>query len=185
MLDIEELLEIEEQVRDMLNDRLEEVLIKLNRDEQLEEFLSLINMNELINEKNNRFSAQNGKIIVVGQSEVEKEKLAAVAKNLGIDRGRFEFFLSYEDAKKFDFKKTQWTDKYSCILVGQMPHSGYAKEDYGSVISALENMEGYPIVVRVGTNGLKITKTSFRNTLLYLLNNKIIEQNELLQKCIA
>lgn len=42
---------------------------------------------------------------MIGCSEVDKEKLGAVAKNMGFDRDRFEFYLDYEDAKKFDFKK--------------------------------------------------------------------------------
>ena len=33
---------------------------------------------------------------------------------------------------------------------------------------------GYPPVVKMGTDGLKITKTSFRNTLKYLLTEKKI-----------
>lgn len=36
------------------------------------------------------------------------------------------------------------------------------KGDYGSVISALESEDGYPPVVRLGSNGLKITKSDFR-----------------------
>lgn len=55
-----------------------------------------------------------------------------------------------------------------------MPHSGHAKGDYSSVITALEQQEGYPPVVRMGTNGLKITKTSFRNTLESLLQERKI-----------
>ncbi len=174
MLGIDELYEISAIVQDALNDRLEEILVKLNRSGQLEEFLSLIGMGELIGTADNISSNTNGIIIVVGQSEVEKEKLAAVAKNLGLEKSRFEFYLSYEDAKTFNFKKTQWSDAYSVILVGPMPHSGFAKGDYSSVITALERQDGYPPVVRVGTNGLKITKTSFRTTLEYLLKERIV-----------
>ena len=60
------------------------------------------------------------------------------------------------------------------ILVGQMPHSGHAKGDFSSVIAALERQDGFPPVVRVGTKGLNITKSSFRNTLEYLIEKKLI-----------
>ena len=173
MLDINELLELEELIRDNLEERLEEILIKLNQKGQLEDLLRLLGMSELLGVESEEIS-RDGKIIVIGQSEVEREKLAAVAKKIGIEKDRFEFYLNYEDAKTFDFKKTQWSDKYSYILVGQMPHSGYSKGDYSSVITALEREDGYPPVVRMGTNGLKITKSSFRSTLEYLLQEKKI-----------
>ncbi len=174
MLDIEALFELEEALKDELNNHLEEILVKLNRTDKLEEFLHLIGMQELLGLDDAQECFNDGQIIVIGSSEVDKEKLAAVAKNMGFDRDRFEFYLDYEDAKKFDFKKTQWSTKYSCILVGPMPHSGTSKGDYGSVIAALENEPGYPPVVRMGTNGLNISKSSFRSTLEYLITERKI-----------
>lgn len=173
MLDINDLLELEAIIRDNLEERLEEILINLNRKGQLKEFLCLLGMGDLLGVRNEEF-IKDGKIIVIGQSNVEREKLVAVAKDLGIEKDRFEFYLNYEDAKTFDFKKTQWSTKYSCILVGQMPHSGYSKGNYSGMITALESDEGYPPVVRMGTNGLKITKSSFRKTLDYLLSESKI-----------
>jgi len=175
MLDINELSDLEEALKVELFDKLEEVLIRLNRTGELEEFLRLINMQELLGLACETAAAKDGIIIVIGQSEVEKEKLAAVAKDMGFDKNKMEFYLDYKAAKTFDFKKTQWSDKYSCILVGQMPHSGSIKGDYSSMISALECEKGYPQTVRVGTNGLKITKSSFRETLKFLLNENIVE----------
>lgn len=174
MLDVNELLELEEVIKSVLEEDLERILIELNRNGELETLLRLLGMQEYLGIEEEEEMPKDGKIIVIGKSEVEKEKLAAVAKNLGIAKDRFEFFLNYEDAKTFDFKKTQWSSKYSYILVGQMPHSGNAKGEYSSVISALESQEGYPPVVRMGTNGLKITKSSFRSTLEYLISEKKI-----------
>ncbi len=174
MLDINELLELEEIIKGVLEEDLERILIELNRNGELETLLRLLGVQEYLGIVEEEELQKDGKIIVIGQSEVEKGKLAAVAKNLGIAKDRFEFFLNYEDAKSFDFKKTQWSSKYSYILVGQMPHSGNAKGDFSSVITALESQEGYPPVVRMGTNGLKITKSSFRSTLEYLISEKMI-----------
>ena len=174
MLCIEELLELEESLRDELNDHLEEILIRLNRSGRLEELLSLLGLGELLGITDEIECSNDGKIIVIGQSEASKEKLIAVAKNLGITKDRFEFYLDYDDAKTFDFRRTQYSSNYSMILAGQMPHSGHAKGDYSSVITALEQQEGYPPVVRMGTNGLKITKTSFHNTLKNLLQERKI-----------
>ena len=174
MLDINEILELEDDVRNELSNRLEEILVKLNRTGKLHEFLELTGMQHLLDTSIVSETARNGVIIVIGQSEVEREKLLAVAKSMGIGKERFEFYLDYESAKTFDFRKTQWSVRYSYILVGQMPHSGINKGDYGSIISALENEDGYPPVLRVGTQGLKITKTAFRSSLEYLIDNKLI-----------
>lgn len=174
MLDINELMELEEPIKRVLLDNYEETIIRLNRTGELEELLRLLNLQELIGLERDTTLAQVGKIIVIGKSDVEREKLAAVAKNMGIDRNRFEFFLDYNDAKTFDFRKTQWSSKYSAILVGEMPHSGHAKEECGSIISALEQKEGYPPVLRVGTSGINITKSSFRDALNQLIEKHIV-----------
>ena len=174
MLGVDELLEIEEIVRVNLGERLEEILTRLNRLGKLDEFLLMIGMSDLLGERESEAARREGKIIVIGQSEVGQDKLAAVAKNLGISKDRFEFYLDYNDAKSFNFKKTQWSDAYSVILVGQMPHSGIAKGDFGSIISAIESQEGYPPVIRIGMNGLKITKAAFKNALEDLIRKGII-----------
>ena len=165
---------VEEVIRDVLNDDLERILIELNRTGELETFLRLLGMHDYLGTEAEEKCNRDGKIIVIGQSEVGKDKLAAVAKKMGIAKDRFEFLLDYKDAKTFDFRKTQWSSKYSYILAGPMPHSGVAKGEYGSIISAIESEAGYPPVVKMGTDGLKITKTSFRNTLKYLLTEKKI-----------
>lgn len=169
MLDMDELLELEEVVRGELADNLEMILVKLNRLNKLNELMELLGLSNYFGEADKE-TVREGKIIVVGESEVEKKVLEGVAKQYGIEKDRFEFYLNYKDAKTFDFRKTQWSSRYSCILVGQMPHSGVAKGDYGSIISALEAQEGYPPVVRMGLNGLKITKSSFRDTLEYIVS---------------
>lgn len=174
MLELNELLELEEVIRDVLNEDLERILIELNRTGELETFLRLLGMHDYLGTEAEGKCNRDGKIIVIGQSEVGKDKLAAVVKKMGIAKDRFEFLLDYKDAKTFDFRKTQWSSKYSYILVGPMPHSGVANGEYGSIISAIESEAGYPLVVKMGTDGLKITKTSFRYTLKYLLTEKKI-----------
>ena len=99
---------------------------------------------------------------MIGQSDVKAEVLLSIAKKLGLDKSRFELHLDYDDAKNFNFRKTQWQPSYSLIMVGPMPHSGFGKGDYSSIISAIESEDGYPPVVRLGSNGLKISKTDFR-----------------------
>lgn len=117
---------------------------------------------------------QSGKIVVIGQSDVKSEALFPIAKQLGLEKNRFELYLDYEDAKTFNFCKTQWQPTYSLLMVGPVPHSGINKGNYGSIISAVETEEGYPPVVRLGFDGLKITKSDFRTKLTEMIQMKKI-----------
>lgn len=165
MLDLEELQELEDNIKKELNDHLTGILTLLNRTDRLEELLILLGMEELLKQESNYESYRTGKIVVIGQSDVKKDHLLAIGKSFGIDKNRFELFLDYEDAKTFDFKKIQWQPTYSLIMVGPMPHSIAGKGNYSSIISALESESGYPPVVRLGKNSLKITKSDFKEKL--------------------
>lgn len=174
MLNVDELLELEDSMRSEFDERLTEILTKLNRSGQLMDLLQLLDMEDLLQVDNGYQVYRTGKIVVIGQSEVKADVLLSIAKKLGVDKKRFEFYLDYEDAKTFNFRKMQWQPSYSLIMVGPMPHSGAEKGDYRSIISALEAEEGYPPVVRLGSNSLKITKTDFRNKLEEVLSLKKI-----------
>lgn len=169
MLSIEELLELEELIKSELEDNLTGILTKLNRLDRLEEFLALLGLEALLEKDSGYQVYKNGKILVIGQSDVKVDVLRAVARDLGIEKNRLEFYLDYEDAKTFNFKKIQWQPTYSLIMVGPMGHSGKEKGDFGSVISALESQDGYPPVIKLGTDHLKITKTDFRSKLQELM----------------
>lgn len=170
MLDIEELVKLEEEVREELNDNLAGILSRLNRIGKLEEFLSLAGLNSLLGNDDWYEVHKNGIIVVVGQCDVREKELLAIAKQLGIAKDRFEFYLDYKDAERLNFDRMRYQPKYSAILVGPMPHSGTAKGDYSSIISALESEQGYPPVFRLGQNGLKISKTGFKEKLQELLS---------------
>lgn len=174
VLDISELFELEEALKKALDENLTGILTRLNRSGQLEELLDLMGLSELIHEDAGYKPYKNGKIIVIGESSVKEEALAAVAKKLNLDKSRFIFCLSYEDAKKFNFKKAQWTPTYSAIMVGPMPHSGVSKGSYSSIITAIESGDGYPPVVRMGSNKLNISKSDFLSKLQEMIDRKII-----------
>lgn len=165
MLNVEELFELEENIKKELDDHLIAALSRMNRSGQLEEFLRLLGMEHLLQKESGYEVYKTGKIIVIGQSDVKSDILLSIAKQLGLDKNRFELYLDYEDAKSFNFRKVQWKPTYSLLMVGPMPHSGSGKGDYGSIISALESEDGYPPVVRLGSNGLKITKSDFKSKL--------------------
>lgn len=175
LYDVDVLSEIEDSLKKVFDDELLQIISMLNRKNQLEEFLKMIGHQDLIPGKQIFQATKQGKIIVVGASDVKQNHLEGVVKEVGLDKNRFEFYLEYEDGIDRKVKSWQYNFNISAILVGPMPHSGEAKGDYGSVISALEQEDGYPPVFRLGNNGLNISKSNFKEKLLDLLDTNIIE----------
>ena len=176
MLDTNELSLFEAKLRNVLDERSEEILVKLNRDEKLTELVKLLGIPELLGDVMGDERHRDGKIVVIGQTSTNVDILIGVAKNFGFQKDRFEFYLDYNDPKRFDNRKMQYSPNYSCILVGPMPHSGIQKGEYSSIIAALMEEEGYPPVCKMGQDELKITKSSFRRTLEELISKGIIAE---------
>lgn len=165
MLDVAQLMDLEERLRPELDSRLEEILSRLNRTERLEAFLELVGLKNLLSDDRAYETFKDKTIVVIGASPVKEAVLSAIGERLGISRDRFEFHLEYKDVQSLNVSNFRYNLNYSLIMVGPMPHSGVGKEDASSIISAMESKEGYPPVVRLGTNGLKISKTDFKNKL--------------------
>lgn len=174
MLDVVELYELEEELKVELDERLTEILAKLNRTGKLEELLELLSLEHLLQLDSGYTVRNTGKSVIIGQSEVKEEVFLSIIKGFGIDKSRVEICLDYEKPKTYNFKKMQWDPNYCAVLVGPMPHSGSAKGDNGSIISALENEDGYPPVIRLGSNQLKITKSDFKEKFSDCISRKII-----------
>lgn len=174
MLSTDDLIELEDAVKEFLDEHLTEVLVRLNRTGELESFLKLMQQEVLLYKEIEYQVYSTGKVIVIGQSEVKPEVFYAVAKKIGLPKERLELYLNYEDAKNLNFKKLQWQPQYAAIMVGPMPHSGEEKGEHGSIIAALETTEGYPPVVRLGSNELKITKSNFRSKLQEMKENGVV-----------
>ena len=63
---------------------------------------------------------------------------------------------------------------YSLILVGPIPHSTNVKGDFSSAVVAMEKTEGYPPVIRLGSNGLKISKSGIKEALIRAMGNGLL-----------
>ena len=174
MLSIEQLEDLDERLKYELDEHLTQILTRLNREGRLDELLEILGLSDLLKSEPMYTCFDNGKIVVLGESNVAEAVLLSIAKALGLDKKRFEFHLGYDEAKMFDGRKMQWNPAYSLVLVGPMPHSGTSKDDASSVITALENTEGYPPVIRLGSNSLKISKSDFRAKLTEAMQKKLI-----------
>ena len=175
MLSIEELSELEDAIMDALSGTITQVLSRVNRSGELEDLLRLLGLSELIEKERKIKTYKDGKIVVVGGSDVTEETLVAIGKQLGIDKKRFDFCLDYNAIQKYNFRKMQYAPQYRVILFGPVPHSGHGKGDSGSIISEIEKSDAYPRVVRLMSGQeLKITKSNFREML-----QKLIEEDYL------
>lgn len=110
---------------------------------------------------------RSSKIIVFGRTEIKQNILDAIAKDLGIHPERIDY-ISYDDTTNYDISNLEYSNKYSDILVGPVPHKAKNMGDYSSMIESIEaNSECFPPLIRVtdekGT--LRISKTSFKTAL--------------------
>ena len=54
-----------------------------------------------------------------------------------------------------------------------MPHKTSGTGDFSSAITRMEQDEGFPPVIRLGSNDLKISKSSFKAALEEAINSKL------------
>ncbi len=175
MLSIEELAELEDRILSELPNRITEILTKINRSGELESFLKLLGMSDYLEAEEKFETYREGKIVVIGGTELKEEVLLSIGKQFGIDKKRFEFCLDYKDIQKYDFRKMQYAPQYRVILFGPAPHSGHGKGDSGSILAEIEKSDVYPRVERLMSGQeLKITKTSFREKLQQLVEEAYI-----------
>lgn len=114
------------------------------------------------------YDINNSKILVVGDSRVNKNDLIGIAKSVGIRENRLEFELDYTRLHNYDFGNLRNSMTYSDVLVGPLPHRVEGIDGYSSFLAMVEaSPEDFPKVIRLeSANELKITKESFKNGLL-------------------
>lgn len=162
MLEAEDLVNLEHGLEEKFGG-LTGILSNLNRGDQLRQFLDLLGCPELLSANPYYEVHKDGKIVILGGSEIDANVVYAISKQNGISKERLELCLDYNEASKFNFRKMQYNTSCSLIMVGPMPHSGVDKGDYSSIITMLENESGFPPIIRLSnSNSLKITKTSLR-----------------------
>ena len=173
----EQLAELVDSILELMPERITEAITLAYRSERLGEFLNLLRMSELLEPEEEIETYRNGKIVVLGDSDVKECDLLGVAGSLGIGKDRFELCLDYDRVQSYNCRKLQYAPQYRVVLFGAVPHSGQGKGDSSSLITELEDKgKGYPRVIRLNGNrsSLKITKTGFRQALEQLLDEEYI-----------
>ena len=166
--------EIEELIK-TIEDELEKQILLANRSGELEKLLDKLGFGDMIKQESVYETQKNGKIVVIGASEVKLSVIQGIVKSLGLDKNRFEFCLDYEGSKRFDYRKLRYAPNYRVVMFGPLPHSTSGKNDNSSVINEMRNKEGYPRVITLeSSNELKITKHNFKEALANLIKEDYI-----------
>lgn len=165
-----EIADLEVDVMKRLAVEITSILTKANRMGTLEQLLGMLEMKDLLEAQDDFEPYEDGKILVIGDSQISEDKLRGIISDFGQDKNDFEFCLGYDKAKNYNFRNLHYNANYRAILIGPLPHSTSGKGDSSSIITEMETKPGYPLVVRITTsNELKITKTSFREALKLVL----------------
>lgn len=167
LLSLEELDLLESNIIDVLNDEgLLPTLIRLNRNERLNEFLEMLGHPELLSGQGNCFNGPaDGKIIVLGESMIDDAVIYSAFKEFGIAKQRVELHTKY-NLGGFNIQTLKYSINYALILLGPVPHSLEGKGDNSSIITTIERENGYTRSIRLTANNeLKITKTSIKNAI--------------------
>lgn len=171
MLTPSQMVELTEALKEEFSSgKLEEIVATLNRTGKLEEFLGMIGLDDLLHVDLFYNPSSHGKIAVLGAGMSRQRHLLGVAKQLGLEKDRFEFCLDYDDTKTFCYAKLRNLTKYAAIVAGQMPHKTRGTGNYDSAITAMEKDQDYPPVFRTK----KITNSSFRAVLQKMFTERVI-----------
>lgn len=154
-----------EDVIEKITNKVQVEIINANRLGYLEEVLKKYEVSE-----DEYFPCEKhlARILVIGQSSVNKTDLLKVIKKYKIDEKHFEFVLDYSDIKNYCMENLRYNNKYSDVFVGPIPHKTNSMGNCSSIIARMEASPlEFPKLTKL-TNGneLKITKQSFEKALL-------------------
>lgn len=158
--------------------RLHSELRTAGRENRVQEYLNSIGMGDLFPEEKEAYkfeSYPDGKILIIGKSEVKPQVVIGTMKDLGIPKEQIELCLGYDEGKNYPFNKLQYNPKYRTVLFGPLPHSVTGMGESSSIITHLETNEGFPRVIRLTANNeLKMTKSSLKSAVIQLLHEGYI-----------
>lgn len=174
-LTIQELSDLCDEMMGRMGLELLPAITKANREDTLEDLLASLGMSDLLVSENDPYEERFlGKILVVGASAVNVDKLRSIARKKGFDPDRFEFQLEYSRLKHFNFGKIRGSMGYVAILAGPMPHKTPGADEASSFIARVENNpDDYPTLIKMyAGSDLKITNNSFKQALGQLSQHK-------------
>ena len=109
------------------------------------------------------------RILVIGELAGSRKDYQIAAKKMDINPDNIEF-MDYEESKRLDARRLEYSNDYSDIIYGPTPHKINEMGDTSSLLALIENNPmKYPRLIRSKTNStdgrLKITISGFKDYL--------------------
>ena len=138
----------------------------------LDDFLEMTGLKYLKNiESETPKIKTNKKIVVIGQKcGGSKNDYIRAIHSVGLSENSVELHLDYKDGKTINVDKYKNNPNYGAILFGPVPHSGKSKGEFNSVIDRVRREPGFPTVICLGGQGLKLTTSSLKAGLAEVLS---------------
>lgn len=139
-----------------------------NRNSEMDEILEKYGV---IIEEEERFpiNTRTYRILVIGELAGSIKDYQMTAKKIGIDPDNIEF-MDYEQSKRIDARRLEYSNEYSDIIYGPTPHKIEGMGDTNSLLALIEaNPMKYPRLIRSKANttsgALKISISGFKDYL--------------------
>ena len=109
------------------------------------------------------------RILVIGALAGSVKDFQIAAKKIGVNPDNIEF-IGYDEAKRLDARRLEYSNEYSDIIYGPTGHSSKEMGDTSSLLALIEkNPSKYPRLIRSKSNStdgrLKISISGFRDYL--------------------
>lgn len=127
-------------------------------------------------EKTQYFSSvtKRSKILVLGQLSGKVKDYQVAAKKLGIKEDNLEF-VDYAGAKHLSAERLRYSNEYSDIICGPIPHKIEGMGDTSSLITKIEkNPSEYPKLIKAAANdSLRFSISGFKE---YISRTRFFEE---------
>lgn len=151
-------------------------ILETNSALELRNYLRSLQLEDLMPDIDNFIP--NGDVYILGDLKIKEHIVFQIFKDLNIDTNRIKIVKGYTELKNYNFKRFQHDTSTRLIFVGPLPHSTKGKEDYSSIITMMEQEEGFPKIVRLGNDGiLKISKTNLKNAIIEEIDSGYLDIN--------
>lgn len=139
-----------------------------NKNDEMDEVLDKYGV-VLEEEERMPINTRTHRILVIGELAGSKKDYQMVAKKMDINPDNIEF-MDYEESKRLDARRLEYSNDYSDIIYGPTPHKINEMGDTSSLLALIENNPmKYPRLIRSKMNStdgrLKITISGFKDYL--------------------
>lgn len=119
--------------------------------------------------------SKNPKVLIIGALSIGKDKVYGIAKKIGFTKDQIEIIHDFNVIKAYEIQKLRYNQNYCGIITGPVPHSSKSSANESSLITQIENNDGYPYHLRaMAGEQLKLTKKSIEESLKEIHDNYLI-----------